>query len=239
MNAAVGQKLRQAREARSLTVEQVAQATYIRVHYLEAMEAGRFDSLPSKAQVRGFIRVYASFLGLDTEVLLDALDSGESPTVPIAPPSAPERAEETSPDDPDQAQQILVRIGEDLQRQRELLGLSLEDVERHTHLRQHYLKALEAGDLEGLPSTVQGRGMLNNYAVFLGLDPEPLLLRYADGLQASLSVRQTSRRGSRPVSSRSGPRLPAPLRRLFSGDILITSDRPTERRCGQCEDRHS
>jgi len=63
--------------------------------------------------------------------------------------------------------------------------------------------------------------MLNNYAAFLGLDPEPLLLRFAEGLQAGLTARQVVRQESRPASSRRKPLLPAPLRRLFSGDILI------------------
>jgi cytoskeletal protein RodZ len=102
-----------------------------------------------------------------------------------------------------------------------LLGLSLDDVERHTHLRQRYLRALEAGDLDALPSPVQGRGMLHNYAAFLGLDPEPLLLRFADGLQARLVARRTARALARPAPARRSPVLPAPLRRLLSGDVLI------------------
>jgi hypothetical protein len=32
--------------------------------------------------------------------------------------------------------------------------------------------------------------MLSNYAIFLGFDPEPLLLRFAEGLQANLAARQ-------------------------------------------------
>ncbi|MBN1147738.1 MAG: helix-turn-helix domain-containing protein [Anaerolineales bacterium] len=221
MNSTIGQQLRQAREERSLTIEQVAQATRIRIHYLEAMEAGRFDSLPSVAQARGFIRSYAGFLGLDAEGLLNALDGGESPTSPDSFAPAPGHAEAALAGEPEQTKQIFARIGGDLRRQRELLGLSLDDVERHTHLRQHYLKALEAGNLDGLPSPVQGRGMLNNYAAFLGLDPEPLLLRFADGLQASLSARQAARQKPRSASARRKPRLPAPLRRLFSADVLI------------------
>ncbi len=92
--------------------------------------------------------------------------------------------------EPESAEAIFTEVGKLLLRQRELLGLSLEDIERHTHLRQHYLQALEAGDLEGLPSPVQARGMLNNYAAFLGMDPETLLLRFADGLQARLQAKR-------------------------------------------------
>jgi cytoskeletal protein RodZ len=101
-----------------------------------------------------------------------------------------------------------------LQRQRDLLGLSLEDVERHTHLRTHYLRALEAGKLEDLPSPVQGRGMLKNYTTFLGLDPEPLLLRFAEGLQARLAAQQAAQPRKRAPAVAEPPRPISPLRRL-------------------------
>lgn len=119
---------------------------------------------------------------------------------------------------------IFQEIGQTLQRQRELLGLSLDDVEHHTHLRRHYLEALEAGDLPNLPSPVQGRGMLNNYASFLGLNPEPLLLRFADGLQMRLAANQAT---EAPASSPARPKKkkkatrPSWLRRILAGDLLI------------------
>ena len=72
-------------------------------------------------------------------------------------------------------------------------------MERHTHIRMHYVRALEAGNLAGLPSPVQGKGMLNNYAAFLGLDTDAMLLRFADGLQARLAARQPERTAARPV----------------------------------------
>jgi cytoskeletal protein RodZ len=67
MTDTIGQQLRQAREQRNLTLEQAAQATHIRVHYLEALERGDLSRLPSKAQGRGFLRVYAGYLGLNPE----------------------------------------------------------------------------------------------------------------------------------------------------------------------------
>jgi cytoskeleton protein RodZ len=47
-----------------------------------------------------------------------------------------------------------------------------------------FLKALEDGTYDKLPSPVQTRGMLANYAVFLDLNVDTILLRFADGLQA-------------------------------------------------------
>jgi cytoskeletal protein RodZ len=81
------------------------------------------------------------------------------------------------------SQVIFNEIGKDLKRQREALGLSLEDVERLTNIREFFAYALENGQIDDLPSTVQGRGMLNNYASFLNLSADSLQLRYAEGLQ--------------------------------------------------------
>src|SRR5512136_2359183 len=71
----IGSQLRQAREARSLSLDDIAQATHIKLHYLEALEADRFEALPSAAQLRGFLRAYAEFLTIDSSELLKALDN--------------------------------------------------------------------------------------------------------------------------------------------------------------------
>jgi cytoskeletal protein RodZ len=75
-------------------------------------------------------------------------------------------------------------IGRKLQDAREQLGLSLEEIERSTRIRTHHLQALERGDMDSLPSSVQARGFLSNYADFLGLDVDDILLKYAEGLQS-------------------------------------------------------
>ena len=74
-------------------------------------------------------------------------------------------------------------IGQTLREARETLGMTLEEVERVTRIRTYHLEALETGDYEALPSAVQVRGFLHNYADFLGLDTDNILLRYAEGLQ--------------------------------------------------------
>ena len=53
MNEKIGPILRRAREARDLSLEQVARETHMREHYLHALEEGNFDALPSDAQARG------------------------------------------------------------------------------------------------------------------------------------------------------------------------------------------
>jgi cytoskeleton protein RodZ len=217
----IGNQLRQARESQAISLDQAAQATHIRLHYLEALEADKFDLLPSSAQVRGFIRAYGDYLKLNTNELLQSLEGDWSSNwVETAPrqPSAMTSAANTN------SAAIFMEIGQKLKSQRELMGLSLGDVERHTHIRMHYIHALEEGDISHLPSPVQGRGMLSNYASFLGLNTEEILLRFADGLQSSLYDRQAARNPSQkkaPAGEQSQPAArPSQLRRLFSMDLF-------------------
>ena len=67
----VGQILREARETRGLTLVEVQKDIRINRRYLEAMENGEYDVLPSPVHVRGFMRNYARYLNLDPEPLLE------------------------------------------------------------------------------------------------------------------------------------------------------------------------
>ncbi len=69
MSETIGEKLKRAREEKRLTIAQVAEQTRIRSHYLEALERDDLSSIPSAAQVRGFLRNYSDFLGLKTDAL--------------------------------------------------------------------------------------------------------------------------------------------------------------------------
>lgn len=66
-----GERLKQAREAKGLEVEQVAAETRIPQRHLEAIEAGDFAALPSRTYAIGFSRTYARTLELDERVVLD------------------------------------------------------------------------------------------------------------------------------------------------------------------------
>lgn len=63
----IGERLRNAREARGLSLDDVEAATRIRRRYLEALEDEAFDRLPGPTYVRGFLNGYASYLGLPPE----------------------------------------------------------------------------------------------------------------------------------------------------------------------------
>jgi cytoskeleton protein RodZ len=63
----VGQLLREARESQGSDINRVSAALRIRAAYLEAIEEGRYGSLPGAVYALGFVRTYATHLGLDGE----------------------------------------------------------------------------------------------------------------------------------------------------------------------------
>ncbi|HUG34980.1 MAG TPA: RodZ domain-containing protein [Anaerolineales bacterium] len=365
----IGQQLKQVREEKRLTLEQVFESTRIRVAYLRALEADDHSVVPSPVQARGYLRNYAEFLGMNLDQLLEdmraqtqsapsgemitPMDAAPSPAAqppvrslsedeasaqettpqtspkparrkkadsqPEASPAAsesdtspkrrgrkkiePESASKQQPEpiqepvveaepdssesiEPPQAQEptqqevnetlwqtwlnrlssiisvtqsketpleekvatetapsesqasvegqpesesdtapqpssaeIFVEIGAELRKRREMLSLHLDEVERNTHVKAHYLSALEDGAMDNLPSTVQTRGMLSNYASFLDLDIDSILLRYADALQARYRERnpqKPARKPGDPIVSR----IP-PIRSFIAGDIIF------------------
>jgi cytoskeletal protein RodZ len=281
----VGERLRQTRIEKGLSLEQASMTTRIKKAYLEAIERGDREALPSPVQGRGFLRLYAGFLGLPSdEIVADwegrprpVTSAQSAPSTLPSPKASPQpdiSAQEAgfelltptqpteeyrdqpqdadasqavlpAPDDtysldepsdppapvsepPAGSQAILVEIGAQLRRQRERLGISVADIEKHTHIRHRYIQALEAGRHDLLPSPVQSRGMLSNYAVFLNLDAEIILLRFADALQARrlerlpsdqptkrfLSTKNRTSQGAQPTGT---------LRRFLTTDLLFGS----------------
>jgi len=133
-------------------------------------------------------------------------------------PSAGSGSEQT------ESQRIFASIGLALAQRRAALSLTLDEIERHTHVRIHYLQALEQGDFDHLPSSVQTRGMLNNYAHFLDMDLDAILLQFAEGLQAKRLEREPAPEEKlRNADQKLPPKvaLPSGLRRYLSMDILV------------------
>ena len=90
----IGARLRQARELRRLTLQQVSETTKVRTHYLQALENDDLSAIPSMAQARGFLRIYADFLELDLADLV--------PQAPASDPSVSESASQASTGIPSQ-----------------------------------------------------------------------------------------------------------------------------------------
>jgi cytoskeletal protein RodZ len=85
----VGGLLRAAREARGLTLEQIASETKIQRRHLEALERDDLDALPAGLYLRGEIRAYARVVHLDEAIPLARLERVLQPPVEPAPPAEP------------------------------------------------------------------------------------------------------------------------------------------------------
>lgn len=78
----VGQRLRAAREAKGLAVDEIARSLKLSPRQIVALEADDWPSLPCKTIIRGFVRNYARLLGLGPDPLMSALEAIEMPHAP-------------------------------------------------------------------------------------------------------------------------------------------------------------
>ena len=261
MEQNLGQALKEIRESRGISLEEIAQKTHIRIDYLEAIEADDDENLPSLIHKRGFLRLYASELGVefeelkpkqyhlykekplisetsvneiqspqikpqDTELSIEPETAKETTQETLTPASYPDSIPDEKPVEPGNAPArksslIFTSIGEILRNRRELLSLSTEDITKYIHIRKNYLFAMETGQFDHLPSPVQAKGMLANYAEFLNLDVDSLLLQYADGLQIKRIEKNqlSSQEGKQTTKEISAKRLQ--LKNFFSLDLLV------------------
>jgi cytoskeleton protein RodZ len=72
IRVALGQTLRQARERRGLSIDDVAQSLRLSARIVAALEDDAFERLPGPTYVRGYLRNYAQFLELAPQPLIDA-----------------------------------------------------------------------------------------------------------------------------------------------------------------------
>jgi cytoskeleton protein RodZ len=95
MASRIGADLHRARTRREIELGEVEAATRIRIRFLRAIEAEEWEVLPGGVYTRGFIRTYASFLGMDGERLVDdyrreveGVPAGRGPAPDLAPLAA-------------------------------------------------------------------------------------------------------------------------------------------------------
>ena len=73
--SSVAEQLRTAREAKNLTIEQVADLTKIRTDYVRALEEGDFAAFSAPIYIRGSVRSYATLLKIDVKEILAVLNA--------------------------------------------------------------------------------------------------------------------------------------------------------------------
>lgn len=91
----IGRALRAARQKQGKSLEEASRETRVRTDYLEALEGEEFDALGSDVYVRGFLRSYARYLGLNHEKVIVVYE--RSVGRPKPPPAPVERSPGVTP----------------------------------------------------------------------------------------------------------------------------------------------
>ena len=68
----IGETLREARHSKRASLEDASRATKIKFEILEQLEADEFDRLAAPAYTKGFLKLYAEYLGLDSHAVVEA-----------------------------------------------------------------------------------------------------------------------------------------------------------------------
>lgn len=71
----LGAHLERVRKERGLSLQELSEKTRIRIHYLEKIEKCEYHKLPCPPYNRGFVRAYASYIGVDPDTAVHQFDS--------------------------------------------------------------------------------------------------------------------------------------------------------------------
>lgn len=245
-----GSQLKKIRLERNIPLEQVATATRIRLALLEDLEDEEYSELSSSTQTKGFLRIYADFLGLPdepepddiatppvvelptSETLLTAKADEPQPksemeTKNIAEAPPPTETEPLAPAKVEsdnsvesESQKELEAIGRELAARRRYLNVSWDLLESESHIPKDQIRNLERGDLDAFIDQLQFKGILQSYASFLNLDVSAIMMRYASAIQK----RRLEKSGAKKKSSQPVKILPRGLlnlRRFFTLDLFF------------------
>ena len=71
-----------------------------------------------------------------------------------------------------------MKFGESLRKERELRGITLEEISTQTKVHARFLEAIEQGDLSALPAKAFAKGFLRSYARIVGLDEDQVMANF-------------------------------------------------------------
>ena len=75
--APIGTELKRERELRGITLQEIADATKINIRYLRDLEEDRLENLPGTFFLKGIIRSFAKYIGLDENTILNSYYESE------------------------------------------------------------------------------------------------------------------------------------------------------------------
>ena len=73
----IGAKYRLIREEKGIDMQTVADETKIQKKFLQAIEENQWEALPGEVYLRGFLRIYAKYLGIDGQEIIDIYNSSK------------------------------------------------------------------------------------------------------------------------------------------------------------------
>ena len=112
-------------------------------------------------------------------------------------------------------------FGENLRREREMRGVSLEEISSATKISIRFLKAIENEEYSKLPGGIFGRSFVRTYARYLGLDEERVMAEYQLAAQPNPEMDLRRLVANKASSSRSNAR--GPLIALFVAVVMLSS----------------
>jgi len=99
----IGQQLRAEREKKGLSIKEIEAAISIRALYINAIEEGNYAIVPGEVYLKGFIRNYANYLGLNGQEMVASYRQAQEPIVPEVAETSAEPATRTKTNDSEQA----------------------------------------------------------------------------------------------------------------------------------------
>ncbi len=239
-----GSELKKIREERNIPLEQIASDTRIRLSILQDLEDDAYSELSSSTQTKGFLKLYAQYLGVDkiepdiTASPTSSPPQESAPEMPViqekpeavsfpkverkplvtAPEPTAEIVDTTSSET--EHGKILEAIGRDLSARRRYLNIGWDVIQEQIHIPKAQIQALERGDLKSMMNPMQYKGLLQTYARFLNLDVESIMIRYADALQKRRVETNATKRHKRKPGRVVSPIL-VTLKRFFTLDLFF------------------
>lgn len=74
----LGEKMRRARSEKRIGLPEIAKNTKIQLEYLEYLESGNYNGLPADVYVRGFLKSFADYLGINEDYLIKSFNKEKS-----------------------------------------------------------------------------------------------------------------------------------------------------------------
>ncbi len=244
-----GSELKKIREGRNIPLEQVASDTRIRLSILQDLEDDAYSELSSSTQTKGFLRLYAQYLGaanIEPDIAVTPPPASLPEPIQTKPERQPINEQFTAPEprlEPDrfnaketkpetvvasseeapaslESTRLLEMIGRELSARRRYLNIGWDVIQEQIHIPKTQIQVLERGDLNAMPNPMQYKGLLQTYARFLNLDVESIMIRYADALQKRRLESNTIKRRQRKPGKVLPPILVS-LKRLFTLDLFF------------------